>query len=132
MAESKYLYAIGRRKTSKATIRLFEKSGTNTLNDKTFNELYPSRFEQKKLNEAFQLAELDPKEYSFTARASGGGHSSQLDAIVLALSRAISNKYPEKKKALKDAGLLTRDQRMVERKKPGLKKARKSEQYSKR
>jgi small subunit ribosomal protein S9 len=132
MAESKYSYSLGRRKTSVATLRLFESSGKNIINDKPLEQLYVGEFEKVKLLRPFKAAELESKDFNFTVKVKGGGHNSQLEAIVLALSRAIIKKYPERKKLLKNEGLLTRDSRMVERKKPGLRKARKAEQYSKR
>ena len=130
MAE--YTYTIGRRKTSVVTLRLFGVAGKNTLNGNPFEKYYPSKLDRARLTKPFNLAELNPSDFYFTAKSIGGGKSSQLEAIMHALSRAISKRFPESKKALKDAGLLTRDPRMVERKKPGLRKARKAEQYSKR
>ena len=129
---TEYLYAVGRRKTSVVTIRLFETSGKNTLNDHPLEKYYASKVEKVRINQPLNIAELNPAEFYFTAKAVGGGKSSQMEALILALSRAIIKKYPDTKKALKDAGFLTRDSRMVERKKPGLRKARKAEQYSKR
>ncbi len=130
--EEKYTYTIGRRKTSVATVRLFDKPGKNTINGKPVEVIYTSKSEAGKLIEPFMVAELENDKYSFTAVCKGGGRISQLEAVCLGLSRAIAKKYPEKKKALKLKSLLTRDPRMVERKKPGLHKARKAEQYSKR
>lgn len=128
----KYTYTLGRRKTSVATIRLYENAGKNTINEKPVEELYKAKAEQVKLLQPFKVAELESKDFSFSAKVKGGGHMSQLEAIILGLARAIVKKYPERKKLLKNYGLTTRDPRMVERKKTGLKKARKAEQYSKR
>lgn len=130
MAE--YAFTIGRRKTSIVSLRLFEESGKNTLNGNPVEKYYMSKIDNARLKMPFNISELNPSEFYFTAKSLGGGKISQLDALILAISRAIVKKFPEKKKALKDAGLLTRDPRMVERKKPGLRKARKAEQYSKR
>ena len=132
MAENKYTYKIGRRKTSTATVRLFEGAGESMINDKKFTAVYPREIDQKMLLRPFDVAELKSKDFHFTVKSSGGGVVSQREAIVLALSRAIDAKFPETHKLLKQEGLLTRDSRMVERKKTGLRKARKSEQYSKR
>ncbi len=133
MAEQDFYYALGRRKTSVATVRLyFKRGGKNTLNQKEIAQIYPGKVEQERIVEPLRIAEIDPEDVSFTAVAKGGGAMSQIDALKLALSRAIIKKYPEKKKALKVAGFMTRDPRMVERKKAGLLKARKAEQYSKR
>jgi len=131
-AAEKYFYAIGRRKTSSVTVRLFNIEGKSKFNDKDFDKLYTSEVHQKKALVPFVQAGLDPKEYMFTAKAVGGGKNSQLEALMLGISRAIIKQLPEKKGDLKKAGLLTRDPRMVERKKAGLRKARKAEQYSKR
>jgi small subunit ribosomal protein S9 len=130
--ETKYVRAVGRRKTSTVTVKLFEKSGKSIINEKPLEKFYSDEFSQIKLFEPFGVADLKKDDFMFTVVAKGGGVKSQLDAIRLGLSRALIKIYPEKKKALKDAGLLTRDPRMVERKKTGLRKARKAEQYSKR
>ncbi len=129
---SEYAFTIGRRKTSTVSMRLFGTAGKSTLNDKPLEKYYFSKTDTIKINKPFNAAELNPADFYFTAKSVGGGRVSQLEALIHALSRAIIKKFPEKKKALKDAGLLTRDPRMVERKKPGLRKARKAEQYSKR
>ena len=131
MAE-KYSYTIGRRKTSVASLRLFAGSGENTINEKPVQKFYPHKYESLRIYAPFTAADLSQKEFHFTTRIKGGGKESQLEALRLALARAIVKMYPETKKALKDQGLLTRDPRMVERKKTGLRKARKAEQYSKR
>lgn len=127
-----YSYALGRRKTSVVTVRLFNESGKNLFNDKEFEQIYTSKSDKAIILAPFLATDLNPMEFYFTAKSAGGGRYSQLEALGLAISRAIIKKYPEKKKALKDQLLLTRDSRMVERKKPGLRKARKAEQYSKR
>lgn len=132
MAQLDYYYALGRRKTSVATVRVYFKKGKSTINEKAVSDIYPNVVEQALMMAPFKIAEIDAEDVMFTAKTAGGGIMSQLDAIKLALSRAIIKRTPDAKKALKDAGLLTRDSRMVERKKPGLKKARKAEQYSKR
>lgn len=128
----KYIYKIGRRKTSVATVRLFEGKGSSEYNGKPIEKVYISKVAQSRLKEPFTVAGLDFDNFHFTAKVTGGGTSSQLQAIILGLSRAITQKYPEVRKQLKLKGLLTRDPRMVERKKTGRHKARKSEQYSKR
>jgi len=128
----KYHYTLGRRKTSRATVRLFEGKGTSMVNDKEFDKIYSNPIYKERIMVPFKKAELDPKKFYFTVKTSGGGYSSQIDAIILGIARAIVKMDEDKKPLLKAAGLLTRDPRMVERKKPGLKKARKAEQYSKR
>ncbi len=132
MAEQEYYYAVGRRKTSVATVRLFFKKGKSSINGKDIQAIYHLKPEQMKLVEPFKITDIDSENISFTAKTAGGGVMGQLDAIRLGLSRAIIKKFPDMKKTLKDAGFLTRDSRMVERKKAGLRKARKAEQYAKR
>lgn len=132
MANQDYYYAVGRRKTSVATVRVYFKKGKSTINDKSVSDIYPNVVEQALIMSPFKVAEIDAEDVMFTAKTIGGGIMSQLDAIKLGIARAIVKRTPDAKKALKDAGMLTRDSRMVERKKPGLRKARKSEQYSKR
>jgi small subunit ribosomal protein S9 len=133
MAESdKYIYTIGRRKTSTATVRLFPRTGDRTVNDKKFNEIYKGDFYKIQLERPFVVAQVDPSKYSFSAKIVGGGKQSQLEALMLGISRALVKENAEVKPALKKESLLTRDSRKVERKKPGHRKARKSEQYSKR
>lgn len=128
----KYFYAIGRRKTSTATVRLFNSKGESTINDKPLKTIYGDAVSLKQINEPFIAAELDPKDFYFTLKTSGGGTVSQIGAIKLGISRAIVKMDEDKKTLLKKAGLMTRDPRMVERKKTGLRKARKKEQFSKR
>jgi small subunit ribosomal protein S9 len=128
----KYFYALGRRKTSTATVRLFKSSGKSEVNGKDIEKVYPHEVEIKQIQEPFVVAGLNPKDFYFTVKTSGGGHASQIDAVRLAISRSLVKMDPEFKPSLKQAGLMTRDPRMVERKKTGLRKARKKEQYSKR
>lgn len=132
MADKDYVYTLGRRKTSVATVRLYSTVGKSTVNERPLENYFPTKVEMVKLKRVFEVAELEPKDFMFTVKTAGGGYNSQLEALILGLARAIVKKFPEKKKQLKVAGLLTRDARAVERKKPGLHKARKSEQYSKR
>src|SRR5689334_23183730 len=132
MADKKYYYSTGRRKTANVTLRLFEGNGVSTINGKPATELYPLATSQSKLLKPFAVAELVASDYYFTAKANGGGTNAQLEAIDLAIARAIILINPELRKVLKKAGFLKRDPRMVERKKPGHLKARKSEQFSKR
>ena len=129
---NEYKYAVGRRKTSVVTVRLYEKKGKSTLNDKPIESIYDKDYEITKIYKPFELLGIDKDKFYFTAVAKGGGKYSQLDALVLGLSRGLVKLDQSYKKVLKDNGLLTRDPRMVERKKTGLKKARKAEQYTKR
>jgi small subunit ribosomal protein S9 len=127
-----YTYTIGRRKTSVATLRLYKKSGENVINEKKIATIYVNKVDADSILLPFKIADLNADDFYFTSKIVGGGAMSQLGAVKHALSRAIAKLYPETKKQLKVAGLITRDPRMVERKKPGLRKARRAEQYSKR
>lgn len=127
---TKYIFAVGRRKTASATIRLYHGSGENTLNDKKLEEVYSNDL-VKQMSEPLEVTENSGKFY-FTLKTRGGGKMGQVDAIRLALSRALVKVDESFKPALKKKGFLTRDDRMVERKKAGLRKARKAPQYSKR
>ncbi len=129
--KTKYYYAKGRRKTSVATARIFVGKGENMLNDKPLAHYYSSKNDQKLIQAPFALLETEEQFY-FHAHTKGGGIMSQRDAIVHALARALVVYKPEFKTVLKKSGLMTRDPRMVERKKTGLKKARKAPQFSKR
>jgi len=132
MAESTYLYGLGRRKSATARARLLKGKGTITINDKPASE-YLS--ENKSM-----LAEVtDPlalvgkqKEYDVTVKVSGGGLAGQVDAIKLAIAKALTVGSADLRPVLKKAELLRRDPREKERKKYGLRSARKREQYSKR
>lgn len=129
----KYFYAVGRRKSAIATVRLFEGSEVSTINGNSISlgEKKLSQSDNYKIMEPLRLVSKDASMY-FTAKVSGGGTNAQLEAIVLGISRALV-KYDESlKKLLKSNGLMTRDSRIVERKKVGLRKARKSPQFSKR
>lgn len=127
----KYNYAVGRRKTSVATVRLFEGKGDSTINGKKIEERFSILAQQKRLLKPFEVTDTVGKFY-FTGKANGGGTNGQLDSLVLAISRALVKNDEDLKSVLKKGGLLTRDDRMTERKKPGLRKARKAPQYSKR
>lgn len=127
----KYYYAKGRRKTASATIRVFEGNGQSLINEKPVESIYPDATNKRKMFYPLVLLSQMGK-YYFTAKTVGGGKNSQLEAIVMAFARALVKADSENKSILKKAGLLTRDDRMVERKKTGLRKARKAPQYSKR
>lgn len=130
-SSSTYIYARGRRKSAVAMLRLFKGKGKDMINEKKINEIYSSPGELKILYRPFEVTDTKGKFY-FSAKVSGGGKSGQLDAIKLAISRALVNTDESYKELLKEEKLLTCDSRIKERKKPGLKKARKKEQFSKR
>lgn len=127
-----YTYTIGRRKTARATVRLYSVEGASEINGKSFDKYFVSELDKTRVLEPFKIADLKAKDYYFTSQVVGGGKNAQLEAIRLGIARAIVKLMPEKRVDLKKEGLLKRDPRMVERKKPGLRKARKAEQYSKR
>ena len=122
--DAKYFYGTGRRKTAVARVRIFDGSGKVTINNKE-SKLADSVVEPLKLVGKYGLFDLSVK-------VVGGGTNGQAEAIRLGISRALLELTPEFRPTLKKAGYLTRDQREVERKKPGLKKARRAPQWSKR
>ena len=123
------LNAIGRRKSAVARVYLTEGTGKITINKKDLTEFFPSAILQYVVKQPLLLLEADGK-YDIKANLDGGGFTGQSQALRLAIARAKVN--AEDKKALKDAGFLTRDSRAVERKKPGQPKARRRFQFSKR
>jgi len=130
--EDKYVEAVGRRKTSVARVRFFAGGeGGITINDKKLSEYFPTE-------EMIRIAESPVKKtkmagkFKITVRLSGGGIHSQSEAVRHGISRALLEFNPELRKDLKEEGFLTRDSRMKERRKFGLKKARKAPQWSKR
>lgn len=130
-ANKKYYYALGRRKTSVASVRLYEGEGVSTVNGKDCKEIYPSLDSQSELDLPLKVTG-NKKNFYFSAHVKGGGVSGQLGAIRLGISRALVVFDETLKGDLKAKGLMTRDPRMVERKKTGLRKARRAHQFSKR
>ncbi len=122
---------IGRRKSSVARIYLSEGKGNIVVNKKDYKEYFPIGTLQYKINQPFMLTETEGK-FDVKVNVSGGGVNGQVEAVRLAISRALVEVDAENKPALKAEGLMTRDPRMVERKKPGQPKARKKFQFSKR
>ncbi len=122
---------VGRRKEAVVRIRLVPGTGKYTLNGKTLSEYFPNKVHQQLINDPFVIAERT-EIFDVHARLHGGGTSGQAGALRLAIARALIEVQPEDRPVLKRAGFLTRDPRMIERKKYGLKKARKAPQYSKR
>jgi small subunit ribosomal protein S9 len=124
-------YATGRRKTSSARVYLSKGKGDITVNSKPLNEYFGRQVAQMLVMQPLKLTELDEK-VNIKVMVKGGGSFGQAGAIRHGISRALIEFDEELRPQLKKAGLLTRDPRKVERKKPGLKKARKSSQFSKR
>ena len=124
-------YATGRRKTSSARVYLSKGKGDITVNSKPLNEYFGRQVAQMLVMQPLKLTELDEK-VNIKVMVKGGGSFGQAGAIRHGITRALIEYDKELRPQLKKAGLLTRDPRKVERKKPGLKKARKSSQFSKR
>ena len=112
-------------------VRLVPGSGQYKLNGRTLEEYFPNKVHQQAINEPFVTLEKT-EQYDVIARLHGGGISGQAGALRLGIARALQEVEPDDRPALKKAGFLTRDARIKERKKYGLKKARKAPQYSKR
>jgi small subunit ribosomal protein S9 len=122
---------VGRRKEAIVRVRLIPGGGTFTLNGRTLENYFPNKVHQQLIREPFVALEKDGQ-YDVIATLSGGGITGQAGALRLAIARALIGIDAEDRPALKKAGFLTRDARVKERKKYGLKKARKAPQYSKR
>lgn len=122
---------IGRRKSSVARIYLSEGKGNVTVNNRDYKEYFPTGVLQYKVNQPFQLTETEGQ-YDVKVNVKGGGVNGQVEAVRLAIARALVEIDAENKPKLKAESLMTRDPRMVERKKPGQPKARKKFQFSKR
>ena len=125
------VHKIGRRKTAVARVYLSEGSGKVTINKRDLENYFTTATLQYKVNQAFELTETLGK-YDVIVNVFGGGITGQAEAVRMAISRALCEIDNEFRGALKPEGLLTRDPRMVERKKFGQKKARKKFQFSKR
>ncbi len=130
MATKHYTEAIGRRKTASARVRLTEaKTSSMTVNGKTAEEYFPLA---QMVKTAFSPLQILGATYAVSAKVQGGGHKAQADAIRHGISRAMIMLVPEQRKDLKVRGFLKRDPRAKERKKFGLKGARRAPQWSKR
>ncbi|MBE7176905.1 MAG: 30S ribosomal protein S9 [Mucilaginibacter polytrichastri] len=121
----------GRRKTAVARIYLTEGNGNVTVNGKDYKNYFPTLPLQYIVNQSLEVSGTEGK-YDITVNVQGGGVKGQAEAVRLAIAKAIVELDAEAKPALRAKGLVTRDMRMVERKKPGRKKARKRFQFSKR
>ena len=133
MASNKYFYGLGRRKSATARVRLISGKGEVKVNDKSLKDYFSdSKQLQYELLRPFHVLELDPEKYNISAKVAGGGHSSQVDAVRLGLSKALVELNEEFRGTLRRAELLGRDPREKERKKFGLKGARKKSQFTKR
>jgi small subunit ribosomal protein S9 len=127
----KYFYANGKRKTSIARVRIYNGAGAITVNDKKANEYFVVKTLIGLIKSPFKLVGLDQK-FDVIAVIEGGGINSQAEALRHGIAKALLTSDPSLRPTLKKAGMLTRDSRMKERKKFGLKRARKGPQFSKR
>ncbi|OUW76321.1 MAG: 30S ribosomal protein S9 [Flavobacteriaceae bacterium TMED212] len=125
------IHTIGRRKTSVARLYLSKGKGSITVNKKNYNEFFTTATLQYKITQPLALTG-NQANYALNVTVKGGGYNGQAEAVRLAISRALCKIDEENRSVLKSEGLLTRDPRMVERKKFGQKKARKKHQFSKR
>ena len=123
--------ATGRRKEAVCRARLMEGSGRWEINGRPFEDYFPSAMHRMIISEPLRLTKTEGR-YDIIAKVEGGGVSGQAGALRHAISRALIDLDPDLRPALKRAGFLTRDAREKERRKYGLKKARKAPQYSKR
>lgn len=133
VSSHEYIEAIGRRKTAAARVRLL-KGGTGTfvVQDQTFDEYFKTAEQRRVARDVFTLHEPASARYGVSAHIKGGGLASQAEAVRHGIARALVAAEPELRKKLKKAGFLKRDPRAKERRKFGLKKARKAPQWSKR
>jgi len=122
---------LGRRKTAVARVYMSEGKGNVTVNKRDYKEFFPVAVLQSKIVQPFELTDTVGK-YDIKVNVAGGGVNGQVEAIRLGIARALVKVNEENKPLLKEEGLMTRDPRMVERKKPGQPKARKKFQFSKR
>ena len=122
---------IGRRKTSIARVYVQPGKGEITVNDRDLKQYFISEIHQTTVKQAFAAVKAD-NQYDVTVNVEGGGVKGQAEAVRLGIARALVEINAEHKPALRKEGLLTRDSRMVERKKPGRRKARRRFQFSKR
>jgi len=132
MAKPKPLVqSTGRRKSSVARVRLYDGNGEFTLNGRTLKDYFPDPELRRRIQEAFKVTDLENR-YDVAATLEGGGTTGQSDALRLGIARGLIAIDPELRPVLKKEGMLTRDSRKVERKKYGLRKARRAPQFTKR
>jgi small subunit ribosomal protein S9 len=129
--EFQNIQTVGRRKTAVARVLLRPGSGEWTINGRPMAEYFPRKTHQMRVEEPFNVTEMGGR-FDVQVRVRGGGLTGQADAIRMGLSRALVTYDEEQRPTLRSKGLLTRDPRKVERKKPGRPKARKRFQFSKR
>lgn len=126
-----YYEGIGRRKTSSARVRIMTGNGQYIINDKQAEAYFPRLMDMKKIVAPLLAAEMEDR-FDISVKVKGGGITGQAGAVCHGLARALVKMDPELRPVMRAGGLLTRDSRMKERKKPGLKRARKAPTYTKR
>ena len=132
MAEATYIYGLGRRKSATARVRLYKGKGTITINEKPAADYFDgNKTHLAEITDPLALVSKQ-KDFDITIRVQGGGTAGQVDAIKLAIAKALTTAHSDLRSTLKKAEFLRRDPREKERKKYGLRSARKREQYSKR
>lgn len=127
-----YYEGIGRRKASTARVRIMNGSGNFVVNGKTLEDFFPRLGDKENIHKPMDVTGESIQQLDVTVLVKGGGITGQSDAIKLGLARALIKMSPDLRPPLRKAGLLTRDPREKERKKPGLKRARKAPTYTKR
>jgi small subunit ribosomal protein S9 len=127
-----YFEGVGRRKQSIARVRIMNGSGRFIVNDKDAPVYFNRLGDIEAILSVLQAAGQDAKTYDITVEVTGGGVTGQTDSVQLGLARAMVKMDPENVAAMRKGGFLTRDARVKERKKPGLKRARKAPTYTKR
>ena len=131
MTKQHYFQKVGRRKTAVAQVRLTEGGGAIIVNGMSFEELFPRLAHRETIEQPLRVTQSQDK-FSVMVKVAGGGISGQSGAIAHGIARALVEADESLKPILRQNGLLTRDSRVKERKKPGLKRARKAPQYTKR
>lgn len=131
MTDQIYYYGLGRRKCAVARVRVMAGNGNVTINGKEFETAFPSETLRRRIIEPLQVADAARK-FNVVAKVTGGGVSGEADALRHAIARALAKKDDSLRVLMRRQGMLTQDSRIVERKKYGLKGARKAPQYTKR
>ena len=133
MTDTHYYEGLGRRKEATARVRLHTGGSGNSIivNDKPLEEYFTRSMDQVQINKPLKVTGTEGR-FDITVKVTGGGVTGQAGAVKLGVARALLKADPEYRKVLRQSGLLTRDARAKERKKPGLKRARKAPQYTKR
>jgi small subunit ribosomal protein S9 len=127
-----YFEGVGRRKQSIARVRIMNGSGRFIVNEKEASAFFTRLGDLEAILSVLKAADQDAKTYDITVVVTGGGVSGQTDSVQLGLARAMVKMNPENVSTMRKGGFLTRDARVKERKKPGLKRARKAPTYTKR